>query len=499
MWKTSCGKLREKEDLRETLQFLRSQAKDAERAREMRALLQEDALLEELLREEDPKVRKNAALLIGELEMQQAMEALFAAYQREETLFVKSAYLTGLSRLEVSGISRQLKDRMEVLSRIVPAENEKKHLNEEMRQLSKILTRLERIKRHHFTGAAKACELVLTANPNCRGVTAKEAAEVPPVIRRSIKPHPLGVSVHTKDILPFARLRTYRELLFPVYTEGEIRKDPEEAAADLWHSGLWAFLTSCHKEENPFYFRLEVRANMDLRQKSAFSKKLAAGLERLSKRMLINSPGDYEVEIRLLENKEGRLFAFLKLFTLPVKRFAYRKNAVSASIHPAAAAALVKLAQPYLKECAQILDPFCGVGTMLIERDILVPAREKYGIDTFGEAVDGARENAALAGKRIHFIHRDYFDFTHGYLFDEIITNMPARGKKTKEETDAFYADFFAKSKTMLAPEGKMILYTNEEGFVKKQIRLHREYRLLQEFCVREKEHDYLYIVGLKR
>ena len=31
---------------------------------------------------------------------------------------------------------------------------------------------------------------------------------------------------------------------------------------------------------------------------------------------------------------------------------------------------------------------------MLIERDILVPAREKYGIDIFGDAIDMARENA---------------------------------------------------------------------------------------------------------
>ena len=29
---------------------------------------------------------------------------------------------------------------------------------------------------------------------------------------------------------------------------------------------------------------------------------------------------------------------------------------------------IVALAEPYLKENAQILDPFCGVGTMLIER-----------------------------------------------------------------------------------------------------------------------------------
>lgn len=81
---------------------------------------------------------------------------------------------------------------------------------------------------------------------------------------------------------------------------------------------------------------------------------------------------------------------------------------VAASIHPSLAAMLVSLAKPYLKENAQILDPFCGVGTMLIERDIAQPAREKYGIDIFGPAIEGARENASLAGEKINFIHRDY-------------------------------------------------------------------------------------------
>ena len=36
------------------------------------------------------------------------------------------------------------------------------------------------------------------------------------------------------------------------------------------------------------------------------------------------------------------------------------------------AAGLLALAKPYLKEHAQILDPFCGVGTLLIERRFLV-------------------------------------------------------------------------------------------------------------------------------
>ena len=209
----------------------------------------------------------------------------------------------------------------------------------------------------------------------------------------------------------------------------------------------------------------------------------------------MNSTTDYELEIRLIETKEGDYVPFAKLFTLKVKRFQYRKNAIAMSIHPANAALLVSLAKPYMKEYAQILDPCCGVGTMLIERDICVPAREKYGIDIFGDAIEMARENAALAGEKINFIHRDYLDFKHAYKFDEIITNMPVRGRKTKEEMDDFYAAFFEKSKEVLTDCGIIIMYSNEVGFVKKQLRLHREYNLLQQFTIRKKTQDTLFII----
>ena len=214
--------------------------------------------------------------------------------------------------------------------------------------------------------------------------------------------------------------------------------------------------------------------------------------------MLVNAPSDYEIELRLLEKRDGGYACFLKLLSIAPGRFAYRKNAVAASIHPATAAMLVALAEPYLKENAQILDPFCGVGTMLIERDIRVPAREKYGIDIFGEAIRGARENASYAGEKINFINRDYFDFTHAYLFDEIITNMPVRGRKSKEETDAFYGRFFEKSAGLLKADGILVIYSNEQGFIRKQLRIRNDYRLLAEQCIREKDQFYLFVIQYK-
>ena len=74
---------------------------------------------------------------------------------------------------------------------------------------------------------------------------------------------------------------------------------------------------------------------------------------------------------------------------------------------------------------------------------------------------------------------------------------MPVRGKKTKEEIDKLYEHFFTKARSILTEKGVVIMYTNEVGFVKKQLRLHKEYRLLQEYLMQKNGEFYLLIIGL--
>ena len=296
------------------------------------------------------------------------------------------------------------------------------------------------------------------------------------------------------------KIRTFRELLFPLSVKEELRADSDagEVGSSLAASNLLGLLEKCHREPAPFYFRLETRNGMDLKERSRYAAKIARAMEEESKRKLINSTEDYEFEVRILAGKDGGLRMFLKMNTIPMDRFAYRLHTISASIHPATAALLMELAGPYLKRNAQILDPCCGVGTMLLERHKKMPAREIYGIDIFGDAIAGARENAALAKIPVNFIHRDYFDFRHDYLFDEIIADLPVRGKRSKEEQDLFYQRFFEKSLEHLSGDGHMILYCNEEAFVKKQLRLHPVFRLEKEFPVGRKGEFALYIIGLR-
>lgn len=499
MWEEQFQNLTENRNIKENLSALRSEIKDPAVKAAVKERVGEGAQLTALLTSEEPKVRKNAALLLGDLGISAAVPMLFSAYRKEETLFVRSAYLSAMGKLDATEYLEAFKERFTELSAVEPEESERKHIREELRELERIIAAAEGLPKHTFTGFEKPHELVLTAVRELRGAVLEEVRELSASVQRKTAEHPLGVLVYTKQLSPFLQLRTYRELLFPIPGVAKVPAQPKEAACVLAGSGLPELLRECHRETTPYYFRLELKSRMTLEEKTNFARKFAAQLEDLTGRQFVNSTSDYEVELRLVETKEGEFLPFLKLYTIPMKRFSYRKNAIAASIHPANAAAMMRLARPYLKENAQILDPFCGVGTMLIERDLCVPAREIYGIDVFGDAITMARENAALAGKRIQFIHRDYFDFKHTYEFDEIVTNMPVRGKKTKEEQDAFYASFFEKSRTILSREGILILYSNEQGFVKKQLRLNPDYKLLQEFCIRRKDQFYLYIIGIKR
>ena len=480
------------EKQRETLSKLRSMIKEEAALVELKALTGNGEEIISLLSHEDAKTRKNAALLLGDLQIQSALTALKESYETETTLFVKSSYLTALSKLDVTELLDFFKARREELLAKEVVEEEKKHIGEELHELNAMVTAIEGMKKHTFKGFEKPHTLLLSTNREQREVTIQEVAELSATVQRRVELHPLGVQVFTKEVAPFTKLRSYRELLFPILQDELVSEQPKEAANQILNSGILAFLQECHKEMTPFSFRVEVKAATP---QTEYAKKLAMALEQGSGYALMNSTKEYEVEIRLLASKEGGYALFLRLKTILMKRFSYRKNAIAMSIHPATAAMIMRLAKPYLKENAQTLDPCCGVGTMLIERDLCVPAREMYGIDIFGDAIVGARENATLAGEKINFIHRDFLDFKHGYLFDEIITNMPVKGKKTKEEMDAFYGAFFKKAESLLTDDGKIIMYTNEAGFVKKQLRLQSNYRLVQEFCIRKKEQFFLYII----
>lgn len=451
-------------------------------------------LLYTLLEDEDAKVRKNVVLIMGELAIPEFMDKIYNAYNKEEKLFIKPDYLIALKHFDYRNLVESLKERLDFLVGSTFEETSMKHINEEKRLLTNMILDMEGSHKHTFNGYNVLSDLVLLTNRDHKEVTLNE------IKNGQAKTFNAGVVARTKDIREILSIRTYSEILFRLKDALTVTSDAKSAADAIYKGGILDFLNVRHEEKAPYYFRLEIKSKMPLSEKSSFAKKLATELENISDRSLINSTSNYEVEIRLIENKEGLFNVLIKLYTIPDERFSYRKHAVAASIAPVQAALMAALAKDYLKENAQVLDPFCGVGTMLIERNKLVPANPMYGIDSFGEAIDKAIENSRADHTIINFINRDFFDFKHDYLFDEIFTNMPMRGgRKSEDEMVMLYNDFFRKALEVLKDEAVIVMYTRDKDLVLKGVAQNKAYSIRHEYSISKKEGAYLYIIKVQQ
>ena len=442
-----------------------------------------------LLSSKDAKTRRNVALLMGDLKIDDFASSLFQQYTKEETLFVKSAYLTALTALNCDEFIPQLKTRLQELQAFPITPETKKHLDEEMRVLTQLLLQKEGMTPHTFCGYTNFYNCILLTNRLHASVTEEQ------ILHGQSTAFSAGLMVKTDNIQELLEIRTYRELLFVIPEFTTCSNDPNTASEELANSNLLSFLQQSHKEGTPFYFRIDLKCQMSLAQKSVFTKKLSTQLEHLTNRQLINSTSHYELEIRMIENKQHTFNVLVKLKTLPDTRFAYRKGVISSSIRPDVAALLVSLAKEYMVPDAQILDPFCGVGTMLIERQQQIKGNTSYGVDISKEAITIARENTEHANQIIHFINRDFFRFTHEYLFDEIFTNMPFFMYDARQaELFELYRRFFEKSKEVLKPHGTLILYSHNPNYIE-ELCTQYGYRILENIVILDIEGSSLVIL----
>ena len=497
--------IKQNREIRQNLIAMKAELKETQAAAVLWELFAEEPeVLLTQLQSEDAKIRKHTALILGALGSESCRDALWDAYQRENQRFVRSAYLTGLQGCDCAGFLTDFRMReKELLSQERTPETEK-HISEELEALHALIYQYEKPDGHRFTGWARPSEVILTTHRAYREVTADQ------IQKGTKKLLGAGVKVCDADLEELCTIRTWRELLFCLELPrvaclelpqgvgeagtGTIRK--ETAAEQLLASNLLKLLEELHEGKAPYRFRIECKGTMTLEKRSAFTKKLASRLEAGTKGKLVNSTSDYEIELRLIETKQGGILPLLKLYTLSDKRFSYRKNSVAASIQPVHAALMMELASPYLKEEARVLDPFCGVGTMLLERNYRMHADTLYGVDLYGLAVAGARENAQIARVPAHYINKDFFSFTHEYLFDEIVTNLPVKGKTmTGHELDFLYGKFFDKAEQMVKPGGLLLLYSHDKAFVKKQLREHKSMNLLKEWLIGDKEGSWFFAV----
>jgi len=420
-----------------------------------------------LLFSEDAKTRKNAALLIKDLSYSEKNhnlnDVLIKSFQEEKTLYVRPSICQAIyACLPLSSyeeiFSKRKNEIEEGLKAGVFAESDRSHLNEELHMIS---TALSKGKKHEVTHFNHSYQIVLTCN--------KSAI---PELRHELGPKTkeltYGLRAGVSDLNKLMKLRTFKDVLFMIpIKKGYVAK--LETIGSLPENSALIKLVEDLFSATGDSFRFRISGGGLLTDGKAI-RKIGAEIEDSSGRRLINSPSDYEFELVLKPGLEGRIKTFVRIPGID-KRFSYRKYTEAQSMSGYLAALSVSLMKKYFKGNAQIIDAFCGSGTLIIERALAGGAKAIYGTDTYGLAVKEARANAELAGVDINFINRSYFDFTSDYKFDEILGQFPDFFGKDQSEKNDFYDKFFEESLKIADENAFLFLISRDQNQIKRSVR----------------------------
>jgi 23S rRNA G2445 N2-methylase RlmL len=257
-------------------------------------------------------------------------------------------------------------------------------------------------------------------------------------------------------------------------------------ADEVINANIVDFLNQCHDDEtnSPFWYRVEFRTMNYNRDRAEFVKNLSRELDEKSSGNLKNSPSSYEVEIRIIETN-NLCSVYVKLYSFKDNRFSYRKNDIATSINPVTAAIVAKSIEKWLTPSAKVIDPFCGTGTMLIERAKLQEFETLTGVDIFRTAISAAEINSKSANLNIDLIAEDILEYVPTDLFDELITNMPFDNKSTTHNKySELYSEFVTKIPSLVKPGGMAFVYTIEKQLFREVLADDLQLELIQEIKI---------------
>lgn len=416
----------------------------------------------EALSSDSAKLRRNAARLLSQLTVTEAdAELLIEVLKNEQTRFVRPSVILAIGA--VGGESART-----FLGSYTPEppadETEKKHYDDEVESLRLARAAVVRHERHQFLGLDKAYEIELTASDRLTEQLKDELEDMDiPTddIRRS------SLKVVTADYPALFEARCFREALFIIATG--VTMTPR-AIAHAAAPFMTTFMKATHDGGAPYRYRIEL--NGDIEERTEFKK---AVRDLMDCAELINSPSDYEIELRI-EAAYGSARLYLKLYTVKDSRFLYRIGSLPASMNPATAAAVLRLASEYLTVNARVIDPCCGSGTLLFERGLLSPCASLTGIDIAHKAIDAARKNANAAAehhgiKLAKFVCNDILRFESHRPYDELICNLPFGNRVGDHSScETLYDGLLKKLPLLVKKGGIAVLYTMEFTMLKRLI-----------------------------
>lgn len=385
----------------------------------------------------DDKARKSAFKLIGLVAPDQCADKLFDALKREKTRFVRPSIILALGNTQTP--ERYLKSYV-----VEPGDD--KHVQAERDALKKALGKAASAPQEAMTlRLPEWCELTAVKRS---ALEAELKAKNVPQRASALKGALCAPSAYME------RLRCYEDALFDVGADGDY------ASVALALNAI-----GCGGRS----YRVEAGAVPPETRRAA----IARVSEGLAAHGYTDNPSAYAFELRLLG---GRLYARFK-----DTRFDYRRESIAASINPVTAASIMRLCEPYMNETDDVLDPFCGSGTMLIERAFLKPAASLVGVDISKQAIRAAIANRRAANLRIALIHGDVLGYGAA-AYDEIIANMPFGIRVSGHASNLrLYAAFADKLQRLLKDGGFAFLLTQEKKLLRDELGKRRDLRVVQE------------------
>lgn len=478
--------------------FLVRLAKQKQYREGINVWLGDRALLYRLLGSEDAKMRKNIARLMGRLMIPDDVKPLIEALEHEQKRLVRPSMILALGALktpEAIGFLRQYQ--------IEPAadETEEKHERQEKEALEKALSGVQELPEHAFKDLPGKATLELRCGKGLEKVLAEELREAGAQVRSA---HAGGTTATLSSWKQLEGARVWREALFPL-ARG-VERNPE-AIAEAAAGKMTAVLRAVYTGNPPYAFRVEIAGRPDPNaalSRAEMAKKTAQALMAGAHGRLVNAPSRYEAELRVepqskqpqpRQQPQLRLVnLYLKLFLPADERFAYRKGAIPASIHPANAAGLIRLAAPYLKAGATVLDPCCGSGTLLIERGLFgkekgKPCTKLTGVDIYGKALKIAIPNvkAAHLGAKttVRLVHNDFLEFEMPEPVDELFANLPFGNRVgSHRENIRLYQGLAERLPRWVKPGGIAVLYTMEGKLLERCLYGQQRLKIMQRYAV---------------
>ena len=422
-----------------------------------KALGQDRQPIRTALASDMPKLRKNAARLMGELMDPADLPFLIEALKNESQRFVRPSMLLSIGAIGGEAAEAFLNSYV-----VTPAADpsEARHVREENEALATAKKQFVKLQKHPFLGFDEPQELVLRAPDRLSGALAAELTSL------GLEPYAVkdaSLRVRTADVARLFSARCFYETLFPI--SASAAADPKVLARLALP--VMERLISRHGGEPPMGYRVEVQGNRA--DRGAFARAMTA---EIPDDRFVNAPGDYEMELRVELSENGGADLFIKLYTLADHRFDYRVGALPASMHPVTAAAVLRYAGAYLKPGARVLDPCCGSGTFLLEREKVSHCASLTGVDIAQSAVDIAKKNAVAARSKAKFVRSDCLRFVADSPYDELVANLPF-GNRVGSHNDnlRLYVGILDRIPSWLNKGGVAVLYTMEYTLLKKLVR----------------------------